>query len=51
MMNKDNRNDKIRKIAKKGLTFSLSPVLWLADTSSIQNDPDVIFFERTIEST
>ena len=22
MMNKDNRNDKIRKIAKKGLTFS-----------------------------
>ena len=23
MMNKDNRNDKIRKIAKKGLTFSL----------------------------
>ena len=23
MMNKDNRNDKIRKIAKKGLTLSL----------------------------
>ena len=27
MMNKDNRNDKIRKIAKKGLTFSLCAVL------------------------
>ena len=27
MMNKDNRNDKIRKIAKKGLTLSLSAVL------------------------
>ena len=26
-MNKDNRNDKIRKIAKKGLTFSLCAVL------------------------
>ena len=26
MMNKDNRNDKIRKIAKKGLTFSLCAV-------------------------
>ena len=27
MMNKDNRNNKIRKIAKKGLTFSLCAVL------------------------
>ena len=27
MMNKDNRNDKIRKIAKKGLTLSLCAVL------------------------
>ena len=27
MMNKDNRNDKIRKIAKKGITFSLCAVL------------------------
>ena len=27
MMNRDNRNDKIRKIAKKGLTFSLCAVL------------------------
>lgn len=27
MMNKDNRNDKIRKIVKKGLTFSLCAVL------------------------
>ena len=27
MINKDNRNDKIRKIAKKGLTFSLCAVL------------------------
>ena len=27
MMNKDNRNDKIRKIEKKGLTFSLCAVL------------------------
>lgn len=27
MMNKDNRNDKIRKIAKKGFTFSLCAVL------------------------
>ena len=27
MMNKDSRNDKIRKIAKKGLTFSLCAVL------------------------
>ena len=27
MMNKDNRNDKIRKIAKKGLTFSLCALL------------------------
>ena len=27
MMNKDNRNDKIRKIAKKGLTYSLCEVL------------------------
>ena len=27
MMNKNNRNDKIRKIAKKGLTFSLCAVL------------------------
>ena len=27
MMNKDNRNDKIRQIAKKGLTFSLCAVL------------------------
>ena len=27
MMNKDNRNEKIRKIAKKGLTFSLCAVL------------------------
>ena len=27
MMNKDNRNDKIRKVAKKGLTFSLCAVL------------------------
>ena len=27
MMNKDNRNDKIRKITKKGLTFSLCAVL------------------------
>lgn len=27
MMSKDNRNDKIRKIAKKGLTFSLCAVL------------------------
>ena len=27
MMNKDNRNDKFRKIAKKGLTFSLCAVL------------------------
>lgn len=27
MMNKDNRNDKIRKIAKKGLTFSLCAIL------------------------
>ena len=27
MMNKDNRNDKIRKIAEKGLTFSLCAVL------------------------
>ena len=27
MMNKDNRNDKIRNIAKKGLTFSLCAVL------------------------
>ena len=27
MMNRDNRNDKIRKIAKKGLTLSLCAVL------------------------
>ena len=27
MMNKDNRNDKIRKIVKKGLTLSLCAVL------------------------